>query len=105
MKQLSYNESLSSRSNYPPMSQSEWDSAPWNQVDPPKEEFTVTVSLTMSKDFTVKGYEGDNLKELVLDQVYLPYEAGEYLGETHPINLKGKIRDLSGWNIDDFEVI
>lgn len=87
------------------MNQSELDNTPCNQIDSPKEEFTVTVSLTMSKNFTVKGREGDNLKELVLNQVYLPYEAGEYLKETHPINLKRKIRDLLGWNIDDFEVI
>lgn len=87
------------------MNQSELDNTLCNQIDSPKEEFTVTVSLTMSKNFTVKGHEGDNLKELVLNQVYLPYEAGEYLEETHPANIKGKIRDLSGWNIDDFEVI
>lgn len=87
------------------MNQLECNSTPYDQVDSAKEEFTVTVSLTMSKDFIVKGHEGDNLKELVLNQVYLPYEVGEYLGEIHPANLKGKIRDLSGWNVDDFEVI
>ena len=32
---MSYNESLNGNSNYPPMSQSEWDNAPWNQVDNP----------------------------------------------------------------------
>lgn len=87
------------------MSQSEWDNAPWNQEDPPKEELNVTVSLTISKSFIIKGHEGDDLKELVLDQIYLPTEAGEYLNESNPINLKGKIRDLSGWDVDDFEVM
>ena len=34
---MSYNESLRADSNYPPMSQSDWDRAPWNEVElPPK---------------------------------------------------------------------
>lgn len=50
---MSYNESLNNNSNYPLMSQSEWDNAPWNQSDPEEKEFEVTVSQTLSKSTTV----------------------------------------------------
>ena len=50
---MSYNESLNNNSNYPLMSQSEWDNAPWNQNDPEEKEFEVTVSQTLSKSTTV----------------------------------------------------
>ena len=50
---MSYNESLNNNSNYPLMSQFEWDSAPWNQNDPEEKEFEVTVSQTLSKSTTV----------------------------------------------------
>ena len=50
---MSYNESLNNNSNYPLMSQSEWDNAPWNQSGPEEEEFEVTVSQTLSKSTTV----------------------------------------------------
>ena len=50
---MSYNESLNPNSNYPPMSQSEWDSAPWNQTDVPEKEFEVTCSQTLSKTTSI----------------------------------------------------
>ena len=50
---MSYNESLNNNSNYPLMSQSEWDKAPWNQNDPKEKEVEVTVSQTLSKSTTV----------------------------------------------------
>ena len=50
---MSYNESLDKNSNYPLMSQSEWDNAPWNQNDPEEKEFKVTVSQTLSKNTAV----------------------------------------------------
>ena len=50
---MSYNESLNNNSNYPLMSQSEWDNAPWNQSDPEEQEIEVTVSQTLSKSTTV----------------------------------------------------
>ena len=40
---MSYNESIDKNSNYPLMSQYEWDNAPWNQNDPEEKEFKVTV--------------------------------------------------------------
>ena len=50
---MSYNESLSPNSNYPAMSQSQWDSAPFNEPDVPEKEFDVTISQTLSKNTTV----------------------------------------------------
>lgn len=47
---MSYNLSLRSDSNYPPMSQSEWNRAPWNQADTPEENFNIAVSYNFSKD-------------------------------------------------------
>jgi hypothetical protein len=54
---MSYNKSLSSDSNYPPMSQSQWDSAPFNEEEVPEKEFDVTCTLCMSK--TVSCYTKD----------------------------------------------
>lgn len=46
---MSYNESLDPNSNYPLMSQSQWDSAPWSQSEPPERDFDILVSQTLSK--------------------------------------------------------
>lgn len=46
---MSYNESLNPNSNYPHMSQSEWDNAPWNQQEMPERDFTANVSVTLSR--------------------------------------------------------
>ena len=102
---MSYNESLSATSNYPPMSQSDWDNAPWNQEDNPYKKIIVTVCLSISKeveievnDYTTEvDYDEDSgyrtttydfstcdLQKAVEDQVNLP---------------------IKGWNVDDFEVI
>ena len=50
---MSYNESLSANSNYPPMSQSQWDNAPFNQVDIPEKDFEITCSQSLSRTATV----------------------------------------------------
>lgn len=50
---MSYNESLKSNSNYPSMSQSEWDSAPFNEVEVPERNFEITCSQSLSKTVTV----------------------------------------------------
>lgn len=50
---MSYNESLRSNSNYPAMSQSQWDSAPWNEPVVPDKTFDVLISQTLSKDTEV----------------------------------------------------
>ena len=64
---MSYNESLRSDSNYPPMSQSEWDNAPWNEET---EEVEVTVFVSLEKTLKLqvpKGYEHDDIEEAYQD--------------------------------------
>jgi hypothetical protein len=46
---MSYNESLSPNSNYPHMSQSEWDNAPWNEPVIPEQDFEVDVEYVLQK--------------------------------------------------------
>lgn len=50
---MSYNESLNPHSNYPLMSQSQWDSAPFNQSDIPEKDFDVVCSQSLSRAATV----------------------------------------------------
>lgn len=74
---MSYNDSLSSTSNYPPMSQSEWDNAPWNEQELPEKEFEVTISQTLSKTvpvFTNNYIPGESGTEYELNDegVYSP---------------------------------
>ena len=116
---MSYNESLRVDSNYPPMSQSDYDRAPWNEEENPEEEIDVTISITLSKNVKIKvtDYKKDgedidfsecDLKKAVREQIYLPYEI-EYLLmclEKIQSTKEDKIReDLSNWNIDDLEVV
>lgn len=122
---MSYNESLNSNSNYPPISQADWDRAPWSQKEPKPKEIEVTVSVTLSKtmkvkvdDYTIVSKDGDedgqyyedidfsdcDLVSAVKDQHYLPQDAGKYIGEALPKDAR-KIADLSGWTVDEFEVI
>ena len=114
-KYMSYNESLDPNSNYPPMSQSEWDNAPWNQEENEEREVEVTISVTLSKTVKVytKDYEdccGDiyysqeGLNNAVKEQIILPQEAYKYIkGNT----TKGKqaIENLKDWDIDDIEIM
>lgn len=122
---MSYNESLNGNSNYPPMSQSEWDNAPWNQVDNPEREIEVTVSVTLSKTVKIKvsdyeitdsgkdedgGYFEDidysncDLKGAVEKQIVLPQKAWNYIVPKTKKDVKA-ISDLKGWNVDDFEIV
>ena len=93
---MSYNESLNSNSNYPPMSQSEYDRAPWNEVELPPKDVEVTVSITVSKTMKVPvtdyiiadegiDFSSCDLNKAVKDSGYLP--------------------NFKDWYIDDFEVI
>ena len=50
---MSYNESLKSNSNYPKMSQSEWDNAPFNEVVLPERDFDIECEFVMRKYVTV----------------------------------------------------
>ena len=122
---MSYNESLNGNSNYPPMSQSEWDNAPWNQVDSPEKEIEVTVSVTLSKtvrisvsdyEITDSGkdedgeyfenidYSNRDLKGAVEEQIVLPQKAWDYIAPKSRREVNA-ISDLKDWNVDDFEVV
>ena len=94
---MSYNESLRADSNYPPMSQSDWDRAPWNEVELPSKNVEVTVSVTISK--TMKVPVGD----------YIIDEEGE--ADFSNCDLKKaveeniKLPNTEGWILDDFTVL
>lgn len=111
--------------NYPLMSQSEWDNAPWNQVDNPEKEIEVLVSITLSKTFKVKvsdyditdsgkdedgeyfediDYSNCNLKGAVEEQIILPQNAWDYIAPESKKEAQA-IFDLKGWNVDEMEVI
>lgn len=64
-------------------------------------KITVTVSITMSKDFTIKP--GSNLKDAVRHQVVLPSEAHSIIGMLKEGTQAES--DLKGWIVDDFEVV
>ena len=114
---MSHNISNKSNSNYPIMSQSEWDK--FNEAENPEEEIDVTISMTLSKTVKIKvtDYKKDggdidfsecDLKKAVREQIYLPYEIDYLLKCLEKIQStkEDKIReDLSNWNIDDLEVV
>lgn len=56
---MSYNMSLRADSNYPPMTQSQWEEAPFNEVSLPKREFSVIASQSLSKVVTVHTEDYD----------------------------------------------
>lgn len=99
-------------SNYPLLSQSEEEKAPWNEEENPEREIEVTISISMSKNVKIKTrdyYMEDDYpipcdpKNDVEEQIYLPQEAAAYL---HDLGAeKHIVEDLSNWNIDEFIVI
>lgn len=118
-----YNESVNSDSNYPIMSQSEWNNAPWNQTDNPEREIEVLVSVTLSKTFKVRvsdytiadsgkdedgfyfediDYSECDLKRAVEEQIVLPQEAYKYITSSGNKLVK---EELKGWHVDDFETL
>ena len=50
---MSYNQSLNPNSNYPAMTQSQWDDAPFNEPVIPERDFDIVISQSLSKDVTV----------------------------------------------------
>lgn len=100
--------------------------APWNQVDNPEREIEVTVSVTLSKTVKIKvsdyqitdsgkdedgeyfediDYSNCDLKEAVVNQTYLPSDAGIILRDSDVSSLESIADDFLDWNVDDFEVI
>ena len=93
---MSYNTSNHSNSNYPPMSQSDWDNAPFNQPSEQIEEIEATVSLTLSKNVKIKMDVGKRERGY-----YSNYDLQEAARE----QLDFSDIDTNEWNIDDFEVV
>lgn len=122
-------------SGYYPMGAEFDKNAPYNQVDPEPIEIEVTVSVTMSKTVKVKvndyidEIEEDetgkyrnidfsicDLDTAVKEQVYLPQDScfifDNYINkgsksksESAYKEAKKILDDLSGWNVDEMEVV
>lgn len=93
---MSYNESLNSNSNYPPMSQSEWDSAPWNEVELPPKDVEVTVSITLSKTMKVP------VIDYIIDDEGVDFSRCDL---NKAVEDSGHLLNFKDWHVDDFEVI
>ena len=93
---MSYNESLNSNSNYPPMSQSEWDSAPWNEVELPPKDVEVTVSITLSKTMKVP------VTDYIIDDEGIDFSRCDL---NKAVEDSGHLLNFKDWHVDDFEVI
>ena len=63
----------------------------------------VTVSITLSKTFTIETEDYESLQWAVEDQVILPNNAHYYI-QDKPVT-KQALRDLKDWHVDDFVVI
>ena len=131
---MSYNESLNNNSNYPRMSQSDWDNAPWNQPVIPEKEFSVAVSQTLSKIVEIttddyyleydkedgytyantentdwkRAYENSDFKiqDLLLElKSYVQNDLDTYGSDTRKTAyLKQLLKACDGWIEDDYEV-
>ena len=93
---MSYNESLNSNSNYPPMSQSEWNNAPWNEVELPPKDVEVTVSITLSKTMKVP------VTDYIIDDEGIDFSRCDL---NKAVEDSGHLLNFKDWHVDDFEVI
>ena len=94
---MSYNESLRADSNYPPMSQYDYDRAPWNEVELPPKEVEVTISAIVSKTMKVpvRDYTIDEEGEIDFSNCDLKKAVEENI----------KLPNTEGWILDDFTVL
>ena len=93
---MSYNESLNSNSNYPPMSQSEWDKSPWNEVELPPKDVEVTVSITVSRTMKVP------VTDYIIDDEGIDFSRCDL---NKAVADSGHLLNFKDWHVDDFEVI
>lgn len=93
---MSYNTSNNLNSNYPLMSQSDWDNAPFTQPSEQIEEIEATVSLTLSKSVKIK---------MDVRKRERGYYSNYDLQEAAREQLDFSDIDTNEWNIDDFEVV
>lgn len=93
---MSYNESLNSNSNYPLMSQSEWDKSPWNEVELPPKDVEVTVSITVSRTMKVP------VTDYIIDDEGVDFSSCNLI---KAVKDSGKLPNFKNWHVDDFEII
>ena len=105
---MSYNESLNFNSNYPPMTQSQWDSAPFNEVEVPDRQFDVCISQILSKSTSVTT--NDYVPEVDQDEdgIYESTDTSDtdwneaYKNEhLTPLQLIGKFKDFLTKHLPD----
>ena len=116
-KEQAMNESIRSNSNYPLMTQSQWENAPFNQSDPSEQEFEVCVSQTLSKTVSVLTsttsdtdwqevyHDNDYHTPLQLLTIFKKFLEDE-LNNTHTIShspsyLKRLSNECDGWTEDE----
>lgn len=115
-------------SGYYPMGAEHDHRAPYNEVEPSEKEVEVTISVTLSKTVKIKvtdyeiidsgkdedgehfediDYSNCDLKKAVLEQITLPQSAGIVLSNDDLFNedYDKNVKDLSDWNVDDFEIV
>ena len=90
------NNSISNNSNYPLMSDSEYDNAPFNQPSEQIEEVEATISITLSKSVKIKM----DVRKKERD-----YYSNYDLQETAKEQLDLSDINIKEWNIDDFEIV
>lgn len=101
---------MSSNGNYPIGTDLD-PNTPWKQEEPEYKEIEVTISLTISKTAKIfvpdiENLDNSILKTIVKDQIVLPYEIEIIKAISGNSSLdKRVLEDLSGWVVDDFEVI
>ncbi len=98
---MSYNESLMSNSNYPPMSQYDWDRAPWNEpvLDPEEVSISVVYDLCKETEVLTNDYfieDGEpNFSETDYAQAYSDNEYGiPDLLDMYSVELENQIKKL-----------
>jgi hypothetical protein len=130
---MSYNESLNPNSNYPAMTQSQWDAAPFNEPIIPEREFNVCAMQTLVKETIIStdqyqpeydeedGYTYANTENTDWQDAYekvacTPSQLIEVCGKLaqHLINdgikkvdgiwLPRIVKECDGWDVDETKV-
>lgn len=99
---MRYNGSLNSNSNYPPMSQSQWEDAPFNQEDPPEKPFDIALSCSLSKDVTIYSNDYNPDGKYGCEELYNPLEAYKEYNHTIP-ELLNILKDIAKEKLKDHE--
>lgn len=130
---MSYNNSRNTKSNYPTMSQSEWDAAPFNEPIVPDMDFDLYVTVTLSRRVKIttdnytpeceddghiypntdntdwrKEYENNcyAIPDLLNElEIYLKKDIESSKGNKRRVQrLNELLEACQGWNVDELEV-